>query len=89
LKYYVQIQLSNAIVSMRRLTQYFLLEDRKDFVAELDHPGIEIVDGDFFWAEPPPKLVMPEVGRKKKKGKKGSQTADAQKTKENGNTNGE
>lgn len=80
----MQIQLSNAIVSMRRLTQYFLLEDRKDFVAELDHPGIEIVDGDFFWAEPPPKLVMPEVGRKKKKGKKGSQTADAQKTKENG-----
>lgn len=72
----LQIQLANALVSMRRLTQYFLLEDRKDQVGELDHPGIEIRGGDFFWAEPPPKLAMPEVGKKKKGGKKDKKVAE-------------
>lgn len=60
------IQMVNAMVSMRRLTQYFLLEDRKDTVNEMEDVGIRIKDGGFFWAEPPPKLVMPEVGKKKK-----------------------
>lgn len=60
------IQMVNAMVSMRRLTQYFLLEDRNDTVNEMDDVGISIKEGEFFWAEPPPKLVMPEVGKKKK-----------------------
>ena len=34
-----QIQLANALVSMRRLTWYFMLEDRKDVVGTLDTPG--------------------------------------------------
>ena len=63
----MQIQLANALVSMRRLSQYFLLEDRKDDVGQLEDAGIEIHDGEFFWAKPPPKIVMPEVGKKKKK----------------------
>ena len=33
------IQLSNALVSMRRLSAYFMLEERTDEVQELDHPG--------------------------------------------------
>ena len=65
------VQLANAFVSMRRLTQYFLLEDRDDSVVEkIKEPGIEITDGNFFWAEPPPKLVMPEISKKKNKNKK-------------------
>jgi len=52
---------------MRRLSQYFLLEDRKDDVGQLEDAGIEIDEGEFFWAKPPPKIVMPEVGKKKKK----------------------
>ena len=64
------VQLANALVSMRRLTQYFMLDERDDdLVEEGEAPGIEIRDGNFYWAEPPPKLVMPEI-TKKKKGKK-------------------
>lgn len=54
-----------------------MLEDRKDMVDHSDVPGIVIKDGDFFWAEPPRKIVMPEVGKKRGKGKK--KEADAEK----------
>ena len=66
---------------MRRLTQYFMLEDRKELVEFLDTPGIQIKDGDFFWADPPPKIQMPEVG-KKRGTKKGAAVADAEKKEE-------
>lgn len=33
------IQLSNALVSMRRLSGYFCLEERSEQVELLDHPG--------------------------------------------------
>ena len=33
------IQLSNALVSMRRLSAYFCLEERSEEVQRLDHPG--------------------------------------------------
>lgn len=124
------IQLSNALVSMRRLSAYFCLEERSEQVERLDrpgerrgsarcavlrcavmccaglgwagvssklcvcpwvlrrvagcgeptkrarlpiksltrlpplplYPGLEIVDGNFYWAEPPPK--KPEPGKK-------------------------
>lgn len=64
------IQFANALVSMRRLTQFFMLEDRKEIVLDKETPGIKIIDGEFFWADPPPKIEMPEVGKKKKKGGK-------------------
>jgi ABC-type multidrug transport system fused ATPase/permease subunit len=60
------IQLANALVSMRRLSAFFLLEDRKDYVEALPAPGILVEGGEFFWAEPPPEAAKPE-----KKGKKG------------------
>ncbi|KAL4852933.1 Multidrug resistance-associated protein 1 [Chlorella vulgaris] len=53
------IQLSNALVSMRRLSSYFLLEERQDEVQLLEGPGLEIVDGSFVWTEPPPKQEPP------------------------------
>lgn len=64
------IQLSNALVSMRRLSGYFLLEERTDEVTELDRPGLEIKDGTFFWAEPPAKAAAIPHGKKEKKAAK-------------------
>ena len=65
------IQLANAMVSMRRLSIFYLQENRKDDVEELDHVGIRIEAGEFVWRKPPEKLVLPEVGRKGGKGGKG------------------
>jgi hypothetical protein len=33
------IQLSNALVSMRRLSSYFMLEERREEVQQLEEPG--------------------------------------------------
>lgn len=33
------IQMANALVSMRRLSAYFMLEERSDEVAQLEGPG--------------------------------------------------
>ncbi|PSC67462.1 hypothetical protein C2E20_8853 [Micractinium conductrix] len=66
------IQLSNALVSMRRLSAYFMLEERTDEVQELDHPGLEIREGTFFWSDPPAKAKEGPPGKKGgRKGKKG------------------
>jgi ABC-type multidrug transport system fused ATPase/permease subunit len=59
------VQLSNALVSMRRLTGYFMLEDRVEEVHERDSVGIEVQDGSFFWPE------AEAVKKEEKKGKKG------------------
>ena len=74
------IQLANALVSMRRLSVYYLQENRKDEVGSLDHIGIEIEDGEFFWAKPPEKLALPEVGKKNKKKKKDDDADEKQKS---------
>ncbi len=58
------IQLANALVSMRRISVFYLQGNRKDDVKELEHIGICIQDGEFVWRKPPEKLVLPEVGRK-------------------------
>ena len=58
------IQLANAMVSMRRLSVFYLQDNRKDDVEELEHIGIRIENGEFVWRKPPEKLVLPEVGRK-------------------------
>lgn len=63
------VQLANAFVSIRRLTVFFMSEDRIEHVEELDRPGIEVEDASFFWAEPPPRVEI-EQGKKKKKGRK-------------------
>lgn len=62
------IQLANALVSMRRLSIFYLQENRKDDVDMLDSIGIQIEEGDFVWRKPPKKLALPEVGKKKKGG---------------------
>lgn len=78
------IQLANAIVSMKRLSIFYLQENRKDEVEELDHIGIEVEDGEFFWAKPPERLKIPEIGRKKsgKKESKGKADEDEKKKEE-------
>jgi len=76
------IQFANALVSMRRLTQFFMLEDRKEVIEDKETPGIEIIDGEFFWADPPPKIEMPEVGKKKNKKEKGGKKSTAADTTE-------
>lgn len=35
----LQVQLTNALVSMRRLTSYFMLEEREDYVQHVQEPG--------------------------------------------------
>eukprot|EP00889_Picochlorum_renovo_P000356 jgi/Picre1/27386/NNA_000353.t1 len=69
---------------MKRLSIFYLQENRKDEVEELDHIGIDVEDGEFFWAKPPEKLKIPEIGRKKsgKKESKGKADEDEKKKKE-------
>jgi hypothetical protein len=46
------VQLGNAMVSMRRLNQYLVME-------QLEGPSAHIDGADFFWAEPPkPKVCL-------------------------------
>jgi ATP-binding cassette, subfamily C (CFTR/MRP), member 1 len=79
------VQLSNALVSMRRLSQYFLLEERIEAVIEMETPGIEIEGGEFFWADPPPKVMAEDPrGKKKKGGKKNGGAKDNGGAKVNG-----
>ncbi|KAL4457987.1 hypothetical protein ABPG75_012852 [Micractinium tetrahymenae] len=69
------IQLSNALVSMRRLSAYFMLEDRTDEVEQLPGPGLEIVDGTFFWSDPPAKPKDGPPGAGSKGGKRAAKKA--------------
>lgn len=46
-------QLGNALVSLRRLAQFLVMEERSDEVVRLPAPGAHIINGNFFWAEPP------------------------------------
>lgn len=73
------VQLGNAMVSMRRLNQYLVMEERSEEVERLEGPSAHIDDGDFFWAEPPKPKEDPKVAKKKrrawrrKRGLKGSE----------------
>lgn len=68
------VQLGNALVSMRRLTGYLVMEERADAVEKLEHPGAQIKGASFFWAEPPP-----QADAKKPKGKAAKKQAAADK----------
>lgn len=47
------LQMGNAMVSLRRLTQYLVLEERSDEVEQLPRVGVDISSGNFYWSEPP------------------------------------
>lgn len=47
------LQMGNAMVSLRRLTSYLILEERSDEVQQLPRIGAEISGGNFYWSEPP------------------------------------
>ena len=70
------IQLANALVSMRRLSIFYLQENRQENVEPLDSIGICIEDGDFVWRKPPKKLALPEIGKKKGGGPKAKEGED-------------
>ena len=46
------VQLGNAMVSMRRLNQYLVMEERTNEVERLPDAGALIEGLDAFWAEP-------------------------------------
>jgi len=58
------VQLGNAMVSMRRLNQFLVMEERTDNVERLEHSGAFIEGGDFYWAEPPKPKEDPKAAKK-------------------------
>jgi hypothetical protein len=45
------VQLGNAFVSLRRLSQYLVMEEREDTVGKLPSVGARISGGDFYWPQ--------------------------------------
>ena len=66
------LQMGNAMVSLRRLTQYLVLEERSDEVQQLPRVGLEIQNGNFYWSEPPATKKLDSVKGAPGKGKKKS-----------------
>ena len=44
------VQLANAVVSMRRISQFLTLGERHETAEPLDEPGIRVEDAHFYWA---------------------------------------
>ncbi len=44
------VQLANAIVSMRRISQFLSLGERREQAEVMEEKGILVVDGHFYWA---------------------------------------
>ena len=68
----VQVQLGNALVSLRRLTQYLVMEERNDTVEQMDLVGLEVQGGQFYWSEPPATKKLEGVKGAPGQGKKRS-----------------
>lgn len=66
------VQLGNALVSLRRLTQYLVLEERNDTVEQMDRVGLEVQGGQFYWSEPPATKKLEGVKGAPGQGKKRS-----------------
>lgn len=64
--------MGNAMVSLRRLTQYLILEERSDEVQQLPRVGVEITNGNFYWSEPPATKKLEGVKGAPGQGKKRS-----------------
>lgn len=64
------VQLGSAMVSMRRLNQFLVLEERTDSVERLENAGAQIEGGCFFWAEPPKEKEDPKKTKKAAKKEK-------------------
>lgn len=66
------MQMGNAMVSLRRLSQYLVMEERNDTVERLDRIGLDIQDGQFYWSEPPATKKLDAVKGAPGQGKKRS-----------------
>lgn len=66
------VQLGNALVSLRRLTQYLVMEERNDTVEKMDMVGLEVQGGQFYWSEPPATKKLEGVKGAPGQGKKRS-----------------
>ena len=66
------MQMGNAMVSLRRLSQYLVMEERNDTVESLDRVGLDIQGGNFYWCEPPATKKLDGVKGAPGQGKKRS-----------------
>ncbi len=64
--------MGNAMVSLRRLSQYLVMEERRDTVQPLDRVGLDIEGGQFYWCEPPKTKKLDSVKGAPGQGKKRS-----------------
>lgn len=64
--------MGNAMVSLRRLSQYLVMEERRDTVEPMDRVGLQIVGGQFYWCEPPATKKLESVKGAPGQGKKRS-----------------
>ena len=69
---HVPSQMGNAMVSLRRLSQYLVMEERRDTVQPLDRVGLDIEGGQFYWCEPPKTKKLDSVKGAPGQGKKRS-----------------
>ncbi len=60
------------MVSLRRLSQYLVMEERRDTVQPLDRVGLDIEGGQFYWCEPPKTKKLDSVKGAPGQGKKRS-----------------
>lgn len=44
------VQLANAVVSMRRISQFLTLSERHETAEPMEEPGIRVEDAHFYWA---------------------------------------
>ena len=66
------MQLGNALVSLRRLTQYLVMEERNDTVEQMSQVGLDVQGGQFYWSEPPATKKLEGVKGAPGQGKKRS-----------------
>ncbi|DBB06529.1 TPA: hypothetical protein ACH3X1_012074 [Trebouxia sp. C0004] len=66
------VEMGNAMVSLRRLSQYLVMEERRDTVQPLDRVGLDIEGGQFYWCEPPKTKKLDSVKGAPGQGKKRS-----------------
>ena len=60
------------MVSLRRLSQYLVMEERRDTVEPMNRIGLDIEGGQFYWCEPPKTKKLDSVKGAPGQGKKRS-----------------
>ncbi|KAL3154179.1 hypothetical protein ABBQ32_013696 [Trebouxia sp. C0010 RCD-2024] len=66
------VEMGNAMVSLRRLSQYLVMEERNDTVEQMPQVGLDVQGGQFYWSEPPATKKLEGVKGAPGQGKKRS-----------------